>query len=310
MKFGPVRKHEGVCDASAAVFVQRDDTRFLVADDEDQEQTFLRLYDSGADGPPIEEFHLNHAFLKPDPEEPEIDIEASAWLGGRIFWIGSHSRSKKGSKRRSRQCLFATTLKGAEPVASGSPYCTLIADVKKQLNLDLDPKQAPKDGGLSIEGLASTPDGDLLIGLRSPLIGGRALLLPLLNSEAIVDKQATAKFGDPIYLELDGLGVRSIDYWHARRSYLMIAGPIGGGVCSDCRILRWSGRIASRPEVLDKLDFRSLKLGADVAPEALLVHESSEAVYVLFDEGNRAVRGTKCKDSKKQSFSSVSILGI
>jgi hypothetical protein len=310
MKFGPVRKHEGVCDASAAVFVQKDGTRFLVADDEDQERTYLRLYDSGADGPPIQEFHLNHSFLKPDPDEPEIDIEASAWVGGRIFWIGSHSRSKKGSKRISRQSLFAATLKGAEPVVSGSPYCTLIADVKKQLKLDLDPKHAPKDGGLSIEGLASTPDGDLLIGLRSPLIGGRALLLPLRNPEAIVDKGSAAKFGEPIYLDLDGMGVRSIDYWHARRSYLIIAGPVGGGSCDDFRIMRWSGRIASHPEVLDGLDFKSLKIRADAAPEALLVHESSEAVYLLFDEGNRTVRGTKCKDSKKQSFSSVSILGI
>jgi hypothetical protein len=33
-------------------------------------------------------------------------------------------------------------------------------------------------GGLNIEGLAATPDGQLLIGFRNPLSEGKALLLP------------------------------------------------------------------------------------------------------------------------------------
>lgn len=42
-------------------------------------------------------------------------------------------------------------------------------------------RAAEAPGGLNIEGLAATPEGTLLIGLRNPLRQGRALLVPLLN---------------------------------------------------------------------------------------------------------------------------------
>ena len=106
------RTHRGVSDASGAVSLEPGGTPFLVASDEDQDVTCIRLYDAAVDGDAIQAFSLAHEKLNPDPDEPELDLEAAAWLGKRIVWIGSHSRSKKGKRRPSRHRLFATGCRG------------------------------------------------------------------------------------------------------------------------------------------------------------------------------------------------------
>jgi hypothetical protein len=299
--------HTGICDASAALFLKRGATRFLVAGDEDQQQTVLRMYDAGTDGPPIQEFRLSNAALVPDAEEPEIDLEGSAWVGNRMFWIGSHSRSKKGKSRPSRHRLFATTLKKNRLEIDGQPYSTLVKDLAAKLNLNIDKKLPPKDGGLSIEGLSSTPnDGELLIAFRSPLVKKKALLITLKNADAIVDHGAPAEFGNPMLLDLGGFGIRSIDYWPERKAYYLITGPSGDNG-NEFHLMRWSGPVSTRPESLDALDFAAMGIGDDEAPEGLLIEPESETIYLVFDEGNRITNGVKCKDSDDQSFRSVSI---
>lgn len=85
-----------------------------------------------------------------------------------------------------------------------------------QFNLKEAETKAPKaEGGLNIEGLTATPEGELLIGFRNPIPDGKALLLPLKNPSDLVKNPDTAKaiFGEPITLDLGGLGIRSIEYW-------------------------------------------------------------------------------------------------
>lgn len=307
LEIGEVKRHEGVCDASAAVFVERGKTLFLVANDEDQHETVLRLYDAAGEGPAVAESRLSTAALQPDEEEPEIDLEGSAWLGDRIFWIGSHSRSKKGKKRPSRHRLFATRYKDGKAEVTGQPYTSLVKDLAPLLNVELDPKRPPKDGGLSIEGLsAARRDGELLIGLRSPLAGDCAVLVSLRNAAAIVDQGKPAKFGPTMLLDLDGRGIRSIDWWPERECYLLLAGPSGDGG-GDYELLRWSGRGGEAPEAIEGLPFELIDGGA---PEALLIERASETVYIMFDEGNRAVDGVKCKDAAVRSFRSFGVRGI
>lgn len=309
MLIGTPRVHAGVCDASAAVFVHRGSTHFLVADDEDQSHTLLRLYDAGANGPPLREHCLSNDALQPDPDEPEIDLEGSSWLGERIFWIGSHSRSKKGKPRPSRHRLFATAFKDGAPVVDGSPYTTLLRDIEQQLSLKLDKRLAPKEGGVSIEGLSrSDQAGELLVAFRSPLVEGKAAVIPINNADAVVDSGAPAELGRPVLLHLGGLGIRSLEYWPERSSYLIVAGPTGDEEAS-CRLLRWSGPPSDKLELLDNVDFDRMGIDGGT-PEGLLIEPNSGTVYFLFDEGRRIVDGVQCKDAPKRSFRSVSIRGL
>lgn len=293
LRFGPVRVHYGVRDASAAVSYRPGTTLFLVASDEDKERTLLRLYDADADGGPVREFPLDPGFLAPDPKRPEIDLEASACLGSRTYWIGSHSRSKEGGYRASRHRLFATELRKGVPTPVGRPYRTLVQDI----GLDIDPPLPPKEGGISIEGLsASAHPGELLIAFRSPLIEGKALIIPFTNADEAISPGVEAEFGTPVLLDLGGLGIRSIDYWAERDCYLMLAGPVGGG--REFRLFRWSG---AQVEDLN-LDIADLGLGEGPAPEGLLIEPASETVYIFFDEGNRK--------SQEEFFRSVAVHGL
>ena len=71
---------------------------FAAASDED---CVLRVYDSSNPGLPMSETDVTK-FLEPDdPEETEADIEGAARVGDRVYWIGSHGRSKKGKNERS-----------------------------------------------------------------------------------------------------------------------------------------------------------------------------------------------------------------
>jgi hypothetical protein len=287
---GPVRRHDGIRDASAAVGYKRGTSLFLVASDEDRERTFLRLYDATQDGGPVREFEVPPDFLAVDEDHPEVDLEGAACVGSRIYWIGSHSRNKEGEYRSSRHRLFATHLNKGVPVPVGRPYKTLVQD----LGLDIDQRRPPKEGGLSIEGLCTTREpGELLIGLRSPLIEDKAMLIPLRNADEVIDPGVEPEFGTPILLDLGGLGVRSIDYWSERDTYLIIAGAASKTV-EEFRLISWSGS-----NVTD-LEFEFFLDGA--APEALLIDEATETVYMLFDEGNRKSEGNY--------FRSVAIYGL
>jgi hypothetical protein len=287
---GPVRRHDGIRDASAAVGYKRGTSLFLVASDEDKERTFLRLYDATQDGGPVREFEVPSDFLAVDQDHPEVDLEGAACLGSRIYWIGSHSRNKEGKYRSSRHRLFATEMKKGVPVPVGRAYKTLVQD----LGLDIDQRRPPKEGGLSIEGLCATREpGELLIGFRSPLNQGKAILIPLRNAEEVIDPGVEPEFGTPILLDLAGLGIRSIDYWSERDTHLIIAGPASKST-EGFRLYSWSGSNLTDLEFEFSLD--------EAAPEALLIDGASETVYMLFDEGNRQSEGNY--------FRSMAIYGL
>jgi hypothetical protein len=70
-----------------------------------------------------------------------------------------------------------------------------------------------RPGALNIESLCSDRDR-LLIGFRNPTIHMEqrdyALIIPMLNPEAVVRGTETTKFGRPVLLNLSGLGIRDM----------------------------------------------------------------------------------------------------
>lgn len=289
------REYRGTCDASAAAPIG--DALFVVANDEDNT---LRVYRRDVGGGPIAAFDLT-SFLKPG-QRLETDIEGAARVGDRIFWITSHGTNRGGKPRPERRRLFATDveLDGEQvrirPV--GKPYDGLIEALSdtpalQRFRLDLAARIAPEQpGGLSIEGLASTPRGDLLIGFRNPIPEGKALIVPLVNPQDVVRGQP-ARLGEAILLALDGKGVRSIDYVPAWSSFLIIAGDAGDA--GTFRLYRWSGNAADPPAPFDAPGL------AGMQPEAIVVYDGPRAgVQVISDDGGKLVDGIPCKDTSKR----------
>lgn len=289
--------YRGICDASAAVAL--DNHHFVVADDE---LNVLRVY-RRAQPDPVGQVDLTQ-FLG-TKKAKESDLEGAAAIGNRIFWISSHGTNSEGVVQDRRRRLFATEIVAGEvpsvrPV--GKPYASLVDDLSKgalgELGLAEAAKKPPKTkGALNIEGLAATPDGKLIVGFRNPIRDGKALLVPITNPDAIVAGDR-AVLGQPMQIDLDGRGIRSIDL--VGSSYLIVAGPIDEEAGFD--LYRWSGDPKVKPEIVHGVTLAGLN------PEALFAVPASGEVQILSDDGTVRIDGRTCKDAPDTSKSFRSIV--
>jgi hypothetical protein len=291
-------RHRGACDASAGVAL--DDGHFLVASDEDD---VLRVYRNDEEGFPLATYNLGK-FLG-GKEGREADIEGATRVGEVVYWITSHGRNRKGKKRPSRRRFFATRVvrgkKGFRVEPVGEPYRDLLKDLVKATVLqpfglkEASKKPPKKAGGLNIEGLAATPDGQRLwVGFRNPVPEGKALLVPLENPAEVLEGKR-ARPGSPALLDLGGLGLREMEYVRSRGRYLLIAGPPGAG--GPFRLYEWSGNPAEEPRCHEDVVFDGLN------PEAVVVYGEGEHIQVLSDDGACKKKGVRCKDRKPRGRS-------
>jgi hypothetical protein len=309
--------YRGTCDASAAVAIGRD--MFIIADDENNT---LRLYKTTKGGLPLFSYDITE-FLDIEPEYPEVDIEGATIVGQRIYWISSHGRNKNGKIRPNRYRFFATIVKfqngnvTIEPV--GKPCNTLIHDLVKSQNmhyLRLDrairfdagelPKKerrklAPKEEGLNIEGLCASADGKAIyIGFRNPLPIDRisqrakAIIIPLINPDAVLEKNRTPVFGEPILLDLASLGIRSMEYSHFYKAYFIIAGTFNDS--PKFALYRWSGKRAEPPKLVRQLS------QSDFSPEAMVTFKYSHKFFMLSDDGSLLIKVDGAWECMKGEF--------
>lgn len=300
---GSPTTYYGACDGSAAVAL--DQHHFVAANDDENS---LRLYRIGVSNP-IDTIDLNPV-LKPEQQKKdgtpkEVDIEAAARVGDRIYWIGSHARDSKGNKESSRHRFFATDIgntAGAAPfILKPTPaYADLLNDMIEQLpglGLKNAAALAPEDAqSFNIEGLAAAPDGGLVIGLRNPRPDGKAIVIPLINPAAVVDGNAKPRFGTPERLDLGKRGVRSIDRVGDR--YVIVAGPFGDDD-NDFALYTWSGPGGPEPRRES-----GLVLG-DLRPEGLFSTDDPKQVYLLSDDGTKACKALS--DLNQKTFRGLAV---
>jgi Protein of unknown function (DUF3616) len=257
-------RYSGVMDGSAAVAL--DSTFFANASDED---SVIRIYHRETGGMPAWEIDLS-SFLQVTPRSSETDIEAATSIGNRAYWITSHGRNKNGKERPGRQRFFATDIStnehGLQLSPVGKPCTNLLTDLVaaeqlKQFDLVTAAARRPKSpGGLSIEGLAATLDKHLLIAFRNPVPQERALIVPLLNPDEVIQGEH-ALFGTAIQLNLGGLGIRDMASWQGE--FIIIAGPPGDG--GPFKLFRWNGG-DSTPEPIRRVSLKNLH------PEAVIIY--------------------------------------
>lgn len=305
--------HQGMCDASAAIAVC-DSDYFIVANDEDN---ILRVYQAKTSGKPTQEIDLNHYFQN-NAKKKEVDIEGAALLDGVVYWITSHGRNKDGKLKLQRRHFFGTKItvqgKNISVEQLGISYENLLQDLRdsledKQLkkyfeSIDLDQHLTPNEkDGINIEGLCTTPNQDLLIGFRNPVPSAKALLIPLKNpAELVRQETSSARFGEPIRLDLEGRGIRSIEYWEKYQTYIICAGAFDDS--SNFCLYQWSGNPAENPEMIEGIVFPQ-----DFRPESVLFYpHQGDRLHILSDDGGLKRDGTtECKKlpSEQKSFRSI-----
>ncbi|MEK1928412.1 MAG: hypothetical protein AAAC47_01235 [Pararhizobium sp.] len=279
----------GICEASAAVAL--DDTHFVVASDETN--TF-QIYRRGL-AKPVQALKFK-SFLGNE----KSDIEAAARVGNNVYWISSFSRPGDGGNARDRSILAASriaqTPDGPTLEPLGTPFEGLRGYLKKELH---------RPGtDINIEGLAATPEGDLLIGFRAPLIDKMAPVLRLTNPAAVTERGEEPRFGKSHRLNLGDRGIRSIDWTGLLPAvYLVLAGPeIDRGERDKGEkfsLYSWGG--GDQPPVKLPPNFPR-----DFTAEALVFYPEKGLVQILSDDGKKGVKESAIP-KKKRRFRSIDV---
>ena len=274
-------RFNGVCDGSAAVLLPNDN--LLVAYDE---QNTLFEY-SLRGGHPLQE----HDYAIALNSNSEVDVEAAVAIDQHIWWIGSHGNDGSGEQALSRQQLFKTTVlvntdSQITVEVEGESIDLLPVLLRQGISagiLDQSQKnKKPKKGGINIEGLSVLGNGNLLLGLRSPLTGGDTGDAILAQVDLSASQPTIVRF---FILDLDNRGIRDIQAFE--NGYLLIAGDVDSG--GDFSIYRWE---------VDAIPHRILDLPAHFNAEALVY--TGKQWLVMSDDGKVKRHDESAKDGDRR----------
>lgn len=274
----------GIYEPSA--IQQLPDGRFLVAEDEKTHPFALltiRADGSSVATPLVAAGQEAEAALSRLDDLEGITADAR----GFVYAVTSHSRNAAGEEKKSREKLIRFRIEGERAVApvvvkglkaaltAAHPVLAAaaeIADVKAE-------------GGLNIEGLEMTPDQQrLLIGFRSPLREGRALVAGIDNPEEVFEAGATPRISPRLdELDLGGHGIRGISHVPALAGYLVISGPVARER-SQFRLWFWSGRPGDAPREVTVPDLPGFEHAEGVCPAIV---DGRPRIVVVSDDGDR-----------------------
>jgi uncharacterized protein len=265
------RFHTGASDASTAIAI--DANYMFVANDEDQS---LRLYERNDSGLALTSFDFTSSLGLQGSSE--VDIEASTRTGNTIYWMGSHANNSSAEDRPNRERIFATEISGTGNNATlsfqgyykfleddliawdnanghglGAGFLGLAASAATGV-------QPEGNNGFNIEGLTLAPNSTTAyVSFRAPIEPTsnrtQALIVPVTNFTNLLSPtggtQGSANFDTPIFLDLGGRGIRSIER-NSNNEYLIVAGPSGtatGTAPNDFRLYTWTGNPTDAPEL-------------------------------------------------------------
>ncbi|MCC6880300.1 MAG: DUF3616 domain-containing protein [Rhodocyclaceae bacterium] len=270
----------GVHEPSA--IQQLPDGRFLVAEDEKERPfSLVTLLPDGAVRSTALEIDAGGELAKLDDLEG-LTLDAA----GRVYAITSHSRSGKGKEKPSREKLLRFRVEGNRMVSPA--VCTGLKAALVASHPALAEAAAVRDvkneGGLNIEALEMSPDGGrLLIGLRSPLLDGRAVLATLANPSAVFDADMAPVLSPQLtLLDLDGDGLRALSWIAALDGYLLIGGP-GARAQAPFRLWFWRGRAGDAPRRAGVAGLAGLARAEGISPARL---DGREGLVIVSDDGS------------------------
>ncbi len=170
---------------------------------------------------------------------PFQDFEDIASDGAtKVYFIGSH-HGKDGERRPDREFLFHGEWDGKDKELKvvGEQYALLdlIAPVLDDLGCGIGLSATQISDTLNIEGLALHGE-QLFIGLRSPLTpAGKAILLFM----PVVSAMAGEGAMEHAELDLNGGGIRALDWDPVRGQLLVVSGAVGASAENSASAAMW-----------------------------------------------------------------------
>lgn len=265
---------------------QLPDGRFLSVEDEKSHPLSLVTLVAGGR---VESTPLTAGLLQMFSAFWELDdleglaIDRAGWL----YAITSHSRDDDGDQKKARDKLVRFRIEGKKVIDS-----QVVGGLKKALTAQhpvLAAAARVRDvkggGGLNIEALEVSPDQKrLLIGLRSPLHNGRALIARVENHRAIFEADEAPQIA-PVLDELDlgGHGIRDLAYVPALGAYLVVGGPATREGAAF-GLWRWSGEPGAPARRVTVPGLSGFEKAEGVCPAVL---GGQARIVIVSDDGKR-----------------------
>lgn len=270
--FAEIYEPSGVIQTSAG--------EVLIVEDEGTHPLFTSPITPTADG-----FTLDPLRIAAKPFTA-LDFEGIAEGKDRgIFLITSHSANRKGKRKKNRQHLVKLYLKNQQ-ISEMQSFDHLLDPIQQHLKktLLLNDKTAKK---LNIEGLAFTAaKNELLIGLRAPLYGGRAIVVKLVNPYAIFSSGQAPLFSEqPLLLDLRGAGIRAIDYDKHQERYLLAGEVLNSKGKFHSRVWSWDGTAGTTPTELRLPKIKGIK---NIEGITSVTRGKSHFLLLVCDNGDKA----------------------
>ena len=209
------------------------------------------------------------------------DLEAITTDGTSFYVASSQSRPKAIATEGLVRFKFdrrGNTIREAESISGLKKF--LVENVAE---LRQGGEKTGKDGGLNIEGLAwDAGRGRLLLGLRSPIVDGQALVVPLRLRDqrgAFSLDNLEVENSKAIRLPLGGVGIRGIEYDGRAKVFRIISGAAENQDSTDFVLWEWNGD-EQQPKVRETKRFEK-----DLKPEgvARATAGSHNFLVIVFD---------------------------
>lgn len=184
------------------------------------------------------------------------DLQDAAWDGtGHAYVVASHARTPLGEAPEGRYRIGRLHLDATGRVLSAQHSDALLRGIVENVPFLADAiRRTPARSGLNVEGLAWSPEGHLLVGLRAPTVtesrprphGGQedAVVLRVRNPADLFSGQP-ADLADTVKLDLRGQGIRGIAFDPARRCWWLLSGlspALTHPATAPWGLWRWDGR--------------------------------------------------------------------
>jgi pSer/pThr/pTyr-binding forkhead associated (FHA) protein len=245
----------GTFEASGAVWIPDTNTVLLVDDGKPGQVLTLNLDENGRQQGTPATINLGAQVI--DPES--ITYDGSAWF----YIVSSHGEPQNAAQNGLLRFAYdreSRTVRGTpEVVTDLRPLLMQVPELKAE------GAAAGSKGGLNIEGITWDPNnGRLLLGLRSPLLSGSAIIVPLkLKNPLAPMTNDNVQLATPIIrVDLGGQGIRDLDYNPQLKSYLILSGATELSEKTDFGLWEWTGEAGAAPR-------REVMLDEKAKPEGL-----------------------------------------
>ena len=222
------------------------------------------------------------------------DLEALARDGeGFIYALTSHSRTRKGNRSPDREHLMRFKIQDGNVLGLTSyDNLTQVLETDHKLH-DLIRERTKAEVSfeeINIEGMAFDPvKKRLVLGFRDPEFNNMALVAFISNPKDVFERNAKPEFDEVAILDIDGGGIRSINYDPVLKNYVIANEVKDENGQKFSQLWTWSGNPTDEPQ---KISLPNLQHITNVEAVDSITVNGKPQMILMGDEGNASQKIT------------------